>query len=175
MTKQSVSQGVQRAAIGEAHPLPGWPPLAALRGEIDRLFDDFGTGLWRSPRAARRDRGGMLWTDAALAPALEVVDRDTHYEIKAELPGLSPADIELALDAGMLTISGERSEEMRDEKDDYLLSERHYGAFRRSLRLPPGTDADKIAAELAQGVLTISVPKTEQARISARKIAIRGQ
>ena len=74
---------------------------------------------------------------------------------------------------GMLTIRGEKSEQTRDEKADYLLSERRYGAFQRSLRLPTGADPDKITAQLAQGILTVTMPKTAQARQQERKIEIK--
>lgn len=173
MTKQSGSVDVQPQAPGAArsHGL-SWTPLVTLRDEIDRLFDDFGAGIWRTPRARRFDPSAMFADTALLAPALEVVDRDGHYEIKAELPGLLPADIDVQLDERMLTISGALSEEERDEKGDYLLDERRYGAFRRSLRLPAAADADKIAARLAQGVLTITIPKSAKASDTARKIAI---
>ncbi|WP_439140403.1 Hsp20/alpha crystallin family protein [Roseicyclus sp.] len=174
MTKQSGSVDVPSKAPGEARSHgAGWAPLVTLRDEIDRLFDEFGAGLWRAPRAHRFDPRAMFSNEQPLVPALEMVDRNGHYEIKAELPGLAPSDIEVQIDAGMLTISGALSQEQRAEKADFLVSERHYGAFRRSLRLPPAADPDQIAARLAQGVLTITIPKTANARETARKIAIK--
>jgi len=174
MTKQSGSVDVTSKAPGDArgHGL-SWAPLVTLRDEIDRLFDDFGAGLWRAPRARRVDPSAIFPTAPQFSPLLEVVDRDGHYEIKAELPGLSPDDIDLHVDEGMLTISGEVLEEKREEKGDCLMSERHYGAFQRSLRLPNAADTDKITAVLAQGILTITIPKTAQAREAVRKIAVK--
>jgi HSP20 family protein len=174
MTKQSGSVDVQPQAPGDARSHGfGWPPLATLRDEIDRLFDDVGGGLWRAPRARRFDPSAIFSAGHQLAPVLEVVDRDGHYEIKAELPGLSPADIDLHVDEGTLTISGEITEEKHDEKGDCLMSERHYGAFRRHLNLPKAADTAKITAVLAQGLLTITIPKTAQASDTARKIAVK--
>lgn len=149
-----------------------WAPLATLRHEIDRLFDDFGTGLWRMPRARGFDPGAILAGGLRHAPLVEMVDCDGEYHVKAEVPGLSPEDIEVRIEDGMLILRGETSEETRDEKGDYLLSERHYGAFHRRLRLPAAADTDKVTAKLAQGVLTITIPKTAHARDTARKVAI---
>lgn len=150
-----------------------WTPLSTLREEVDRLFDDFGVGLWRTPRPQAVTPGGALATGALLSPALELIDCDGQYEIKAELPGLLPADIDLDVEDGLLTLRGEIAEEKRDTKGDYLMSERRYGAFQRRLRLPSAADADKITATLSQGILTITIPKTAQARETARKIAIK--
>ena len=175
MTKQKEAVAVHREPATETLPAPsgGWGPMTSLREEIDRLFDDFGSGFWRRPltrRAGLPEAQSLAWR---LSPVIEVVESNGEYRIAAELPGLSPADVDIQLNDSMLTIRGEKSEEKREEKADYLLSERRYGAFHRSVPLPAGADAEHIKAELANGVLTITIPKTEAARASERKIEVK--
>lgn len=174
MAKHSSSVDVQReTAPGPEAGRDSWAPLLSLRDEIDRLFEDFGTGFWRHPLARRMGPRAGFGPEMALSPVVEVVDCDGEYRVTAELPGLAPEDVEIRITDGMLSIRGEKSEETRDEKADYLLSERRYGAFQRSLRLPAGADPDKITAQLAQGILTVSLPKTAAARQQERKIEVK--
>lgn len=150
-----------------------WSPLLSLRDEIDRLFDDFGAGFRRHPLARHLGPQAGLALAMPPSPMIELVDLGTEYCVTAELPGLTPDQVDIRLSDGMLTIRGEKAEETRDEKADCLLSERLYGAFQRSLRLPVGVDADKITAQLAQGVLRVTLPKTPEARETDRKIEIK--
>lgn len=153
--------------------MEGWGPVLSLRDEIDRLFDDFGGGFWRRPwmrRATAQPSTAMAWR---MSPNVEVVDCDGAYRIAAEVPRLSAKDVEVTLNDGLLTIRGEKSEERREGKADYLVSERRYGSFHRTLALPAGADGDKITADLANGVLTITVPRTEAAKAAERKIEIK--
>jgi HSP20 family protein len=161
------------SAPGPQGGAEAWSPLLSLRDEIDRLFDDFGAGFWRHPLTRRAGTHAGLARTMPLSPMIELVDLGTEYCVTAELPGLTPDQVDIRLSDGMLTIRGEKSEETRDEKADCLLSERHYGAFQRSLRLPVGVDADKITAQLAQGVLRVTLPKTPEARKTDRKIEIK--
>lgn len=174
MPKESSSVDVQQKAAPSAETSgEGWAPLVTLRDEIDRLFDDFGSGFWRHPLARRMGPRARLLPEIPLAPVVELIDRDGEYCITAELPGLAPEDVEIRVSEGLLTIRGEKTEETQDEKADFLMSERRYGAFQRSLRLPAGADADKITATLAQGVLTVTLPKTPEARQKERKIEVK--
>ena len=147
--------------------------MTTLRDEIDRLFDDFGTGFWRRPlmrRMGARLPEPMAWR---LTPLVEVVDCNGEYRIAAEVPGLSATDVDITLHDGMLTIRGEKSEELREEKSDYLLSERRYGSFHRTIPLPSGADAQRISAQLSNGVLTVTIPKTAAAKAGERKIEVK--
>lgn len=174
MPKEASAVDVQKqTAPGTQTSSEGWAPLVTLRDEIDRLFDDFGAGFWRHPLARRMGPRAGLLPETALAPVVELIDRDGEYCITAELPGLAPENVEIRVSEGLLTIRGEKSEEIRDEKADFLMSERRYGAFQRSLRLPAGADAEKITATLAQGVLTVTLPKTPEARQKERKIEVK--
>lgn len=173
MSKHSGSADPKHQTPSERQaPGLNWAPLTTLHAEIDRLFDDFSGGFWLGPRARRVDPDAVFTAMPLLAPVVELVDCRDHYAIKAELPGLAPEEIDLQIADGMLTISGKKSAEQHDEKAGYLMSERRYGAFQRSLRLPPVADTDKIDATLSQGILTVTIPKSAKARETARKIAI---
>ena len=148
-----------------------WAPFDSLRHEIDRLFDNVGGGwLNRSPDL------DLTWApsaDWAIAPAVDVVEKDSSYEITAELPGLDEKDIDVKFADGALTIRGEKKESREEHKKGYYVSERRYGAFARSFQLPDGTNPDKIDARFAKGVLTIVVPKSTEAAKNEKKIAVK--
>lgn len=146
-------------------------PVLSLRNEIDRLFDDFGVGFWR-PFSRRGGFPAPAPAGWGMSPAMEIVDVDGEYRLSAELPGMSPEDIEIRLTDGTLTIRGEKTEEKRDEKGDTLLSERRYGAFHRAVALPAGVDPAGIEAQCKDGVLTVRMPKTAEAREKERKIEV---
>lgn len=154
-----------------------WPiPFENLRREIDRLFDDFHPFSWRllSPRSMfdleMPKLGGATW---AVAPAMDLVEKATEYEITAELPGIDEKNVEIKLSNHMLTIKGEKSEEKEEKEKDYFLSERRYGSFQRSFQLPEGVEVDKIDATFARGVLTVKLPKTSDAQKAEKKIAVK--
>jgi len=148
----------------------GRHPFFGLRDEMNRLFDEFfSSGSWFTPRG----RGGFELKPlerlegrfSALQPHVDVTQSEKDYRISAELPGLTEDDIELTMGDGILTLKGEKREEAERKKGkDVVISERHYGSFSRSFRLPPDADPSKIEAELVKGVLTITLPKTEGAK-----------
>lgn len=150
-------------------------PFEHLRREIDHLFDTFQTGEWRLPfsRLAAPElawpRKGML----DLVPAVDVSEKPTAYEISAELPGLEEKDVEVKLANGILTLKGEKKEQKEEREKDYYISERRYGSFVRSFRVPDGVDADKIEAQFAKGVLTVTLPKTAEAKNGEKTIAVK--
>jgi HSP20 family protein len=151
-------------------------PFTNLRRDIDRLFDDFEWGSWRSPfRRALSDvepflRGEVTW---GKVPAVDVVETGTGYEVIAELPGLDEKNIEVKFSDRTLTIGGEKKEEKEEKKKDYYLSERHYGSFQRSFTVPDGVDAEKIEATFKNGVLTVTLPKTAEAQKKEKKIEVK--
>lgn len=174
MAKKKTSIEVKKEKAGAVPAQPeGWPQLMTLRNEIDRLFDDFGGRFPRwpfSPGAFARLPSVAAWQTA---PAIEFADCDGHFRITAEVPGMGADDVEIKLSDGSMTIRGEKSEEKKEEKEDYLLSERRYGAFHRTLPLPDGIDPDGIAASLSNGVLTVTVPKSAEAKQKERKIDVK--
>jgi len=98
------------------------------------------------------------------APATDLLESESHYILRADLPGMSEEDVNIELDGNVLTVSGERSGGHEDRKQGYYRVERSYGSFRRSLRVPDGVDAEAITATFDKGVLEISVPKPEQSK-----------
>lgn len=137
-------------------------PMGWLRGEIDRLFDDFG----------QPSRSAFNFAMPAAAPALEMVDGEKEYCLTAELPGLSDKDVDLSVADGVLTLSGEKREEQERKEKGYMLSERRYGSFQRQLSLPSDVDPNGIKAKFKDGVLTVTLPKDEHATPRTHKIAI---
>jgi HSP20 family protein len=108
-------------------------------------------------------------------PVVEIVENDKEYVLTAELPGLKKDNVEVQYQDGVLTIRGEKKEERKEGNGDsrYLLWERSYGAFQRSFTLPSDVDANKIEAAFSDGVLTVRMPKTAEARTKGRKIEIK--
>lgn len=158
-------------------PAGEWRPLENLRREIDRLFHDFDSGFWRAPlRSSMFDLTPASWRGglARIAmPAMDIVEKDTGYEVTAELPGMDEKNIEVQVANGQLTIKGEKKEEKEETKQDYHLSERHFGSFERRVTVPDDVDAEKIEAKFTKGVLMVSLPKKPEALKAAKKISVK--
>lgn len=133
-----------------------WPTfgrLSSLRDEIDRLFEaPFGDWV-RSPQLLSG------WT-----PAMDVYEDREHFYVKAELPGMRKEDIEISLHNGALSISGERKAETTYENAETHRTERFFGRFQRSISLPSAIAADQVKAHYKDGLLTVTLPKTEEAK-----------
>jgi len=156
--------------------LPAWRPFESLRREIDRLFEDFDGGFWRSPlRRSWLDMDPFHGARGALEalPAVDVTESDKAYEIVAELPGMDQDNIEVKLANGMVTIKGEKQDEKEEKKKDYYMRERSFGSFQRTFPVPEGVDMDKIDASFRKGVLTITLPKSAEAQKSEKKITVK--
>jgi len=139
-------------------------PYHSLQQEMNRIFDDFFRGFDLAPFGTERF--------GAFSPSVDVKEDDKEMLIKAELPGLDEKDVEVTLTDGALTIKGEKKEEKEDRGKHYYRMERSYGAFNRVVALPEGVDTDKANASFKNGVLNISLPKTEEARKNVRRITI---
>jgi HSP20 family protein len=162
-----------RDVEGERHP------IATLRDEMDRLFDDFFSGFPLMPFRRRRldvdpwrRFQGMF---EATFPTVEVKERDKDYCITAELPGMDEKDIDVSLANGVLTLQGEKKQERTEgeEKGSYYVSERRYGSFQRSFRLPEDADPERIDAHFKNGVLEIVIPKSAEAQGKRKKISVK--
>lgn len=107
-------------------------------------------------------------------PAMEIVEKDDALIVTAELPGVSLNDVNITVEEGLLSISGEKKEEkeMGKVESRYHVWERRYGSFKRSFTLPQAVDTSKIAADFANGILTVTLPKSEKAKEHGRKIPI---
>ncbi|WP_168879186.1 Hsp20/alpha crystallin family protein [Rhizobium sp. P28RR-XV] len=148
----------------------GWFPFENLRREVDRLFDDFTPTSWHRPfgRLSQAKSFSII-----TAPAVDVIEKENAYEITAELPGIDAKNVDVKLSNSTLSIKGEKEETKEEKEKEYFLSERRFGSFQRNFQLPEGIDAAKIEASFANGVLTIVLPKTAEARKGERKIAIK--
>ena len=153
-----------------------WRPFETLKREVDKLFEDFGLGALRHPFGRSTFEVEPFWRgemSLTKAPAVDIVDKDKAYEITAELPGMDVSNIDVKFSDGTLTIKGEKSEEKEEKKKDYYLSERRYGSFSRSFRVPTSVDADKIEANFKNGILKLTLPKMVGAQSNEKKITIK--
>jgi HSP20 family protein len=107
---------------------------------------------------------GRAYSRDTWVPALDVRESEDRWEVTLDLPGLEPGDVNVTFEDGMLSITGKRGFSKEDEGDTWHRIERSFGTFARSLLLPQTADTEKIEASFDKGVLTVSVPKTEQAR-----------
>jgi HSP20 family protein len=133
-----------------------WPRfgrLTDLRDEIDRLFD-LSLGDWDS---------ASPWM-SGWVPALDVYENKDGFVVKAEMPGMKKEEIEVSLNAGTLSICGERKQESESKGQEWIRSERTFGRFQRTLELPATVQADKVNADYRDGILTVTLPKAEEAK-----------
>ena len=133
--------------------------FAALRDEMDRLFDNSFGPVFRTPGSFSR------W-----APALDVYQDKDQFTVVAELPGLKKEDIELSLHNGVLTISGERKQEKKGEEG--YRNERFFGRFQRSVTLPATVDGNAVKATYQDGVLKVVLPKAEEAKPKQIEVSV---
>jgi HSP20 family protein len=131
----------------------GFGRLSSLRDELDRLFESPWTELTRTSQLLSG------WT-----PALDVHEDKDNFVVRAELPGMKREDIDVSLHDGALSISGERKTEKKYEEAEVYRTERCFGKFQRTVTLPAPVAADKVKAQYKDGVLTITLPKTEEAK-----------
>lgn len=131
-----------------------------LQSEVERLFNNMiGTG------------GRLPATAGAFAPALDVEESEDGFTLVIELPGVSPEDVDITLEENVLTVSGERNFYAGKEADGFRRVERSFGRFHRAVRLPDRVAGDRVEADYRDGLLTITVPKAEEAK--PRRIEVR--
>lgn len=153
-----------------------WRPFEGLRREVDRLFDEFDGGLWRSPfRSSFFDVAPFRRAEAMFTavPAVDVSETDRAYEITAEMPGMEEKNIEVKVANGVLTIKGEKQEDKEEKKKDYYMRERSFGSFERNFQVPEGVETDKIEANFKNGVLSVTLPKSAAAQKAEKKITVK--
>ena len=137
--------------------LARWQPRDVLdvQREVNRMFNSFWT-RWEGDRNA--------WENAEGYPPLDVSETDDEVKVEAELPGTSRDEIRLSVTGNVLTIQGEKKHEAEKKEANYHRVERSYGSFSRSLILPANVNAEKISAQYKDGVLSLSLPKTEESK-----------
>jgi HSP20 family protein len=139
-----------------------WEPfreLSSLQSEVNRLFNAAFDTPGNGGAVARR------W-----APAMDLLETDDHFVLRADLPGMTESDVNIELEDNVLTVSGERKAEHEDKREGFYRVERAFGSFSRSLTLPRGVDAEAVSASFDKGVLEVRIPKPEQRK--PRKITI---
>lgn len=141
-------------------------PFLSLHREVNRLFDDvfrgFASGL---PSFGNASAFGGGW------PSVEISDTDKEIKLTAEVPGLEEKDIKLLLNDGVLTLKGDKRSESEDK--DRQFSERYYGRFERRIPLGFEVKEDQVDATFRNGVLTVTLPKTEKAQSQVKRITIK--
>lgn len=135
--------------------------LTRIHDEMDDLFRGFFSD-WDWP----------VWSGSRW-PAIDIAEKDNEFVVKAEVPGCEADDIDISVHGNMLTISGEKKQEEEKKEKGYYHMERSYGSFRRDLNLATDVDPSKIEATCKDGILTITLPKSEKAK--AVKIKVKGQ
>jgi HSP20 family protein len=141
-----------------------WEPvreLSSLQTDMNRLFNTF----FDTTTNANGGTAPRRWI-----PAMDLVETEEYFVLKADLPGLSEDDVHIDVEDDVLTVSGERKAEHEDKREGYVRVERSYGAFRRSLTLPDGIDPEAVTASFDKGVLEVRIPKPEERK--PRRVAI---
>ena len=142
-------------------------------GLFNQRGPGFGGEMYRLQREMDRmlGRAADAYGTCCVFPPLNIYDDGESYSIRAELPGVKPADLDVQATASAVTIKGERRKDARDEKASVERRERDYGVFNRTVELATPIDPDKISAKLEDGVLTIIAPKAAEARARQVKIS----
>ena len=134
-------------------PKTAWPPTYGIRNDLDRVvkdfFDDFGKGT-------EYFHG---WV-----PPMDVMEDKNNFVVRLELPGLKKEDIDISIHEGVLSISGERKREPAKEGSELFRTERYFGRFNRSVTLPKPVHVDQVNASYKEGILVVTLPKTEEAK-----------
>jgi HSP20 family protein len=147
-----------------------WEPLrelSSLQSEMNRLFNT----VFDQPAGS----GGNANTMRRWMPAMDLVETEDHFVLRADLPGLTEDDIKIELEDGTLTVSGERKAEHESKNEGFYRVERAFGTFSRSLTLPKGVDGDAVTAGFDRGVLEVRIPKPEERKPRRIEIAGGGQ
>jgi HSP20 family protein len=135
-------------------------PLMALRNEFDELINRFWDGSQEN------------WFSKEFFPSADLTETENAYEIRMDIPGMQAKDINVQVQGNVVTLSGERKEEKEEKGKTCHRIERHTGSFSRMMTLPSNVNEDEVAAEYTQGVLTVKLPKREDAK--AKQVSVKG-
>lgn len=149
---------------------PTWASPWTVLSDMDRVFDDF-RSEWESLLLAPRSPTAEM----VRQPLVDLVDAGNEYLVKAEIPGIRKEDLKIEVTADNLEISGETSVEEKEEdmETGYIRRERRYSKFYRALPLPENVLTDKVEAELADGVLTVKLPKAAPPAKKSKKVPVK--
>ncbi len=180
-TTGAVREAGERGRAAAREAAESWrgaaEPFLTMQSELNHWIDDMwrqasGLGLFPSLRPARPFAAASAAPMFGL-PAIDLKETDQEYRICAELPGLSPDDIELEVKGETLVLTGHKAEERDDPRATYRISERRYGRFERRFPLPPDVDRERIGAAFKDGLLTITLPRRPSEITTANRIPIR--
>ncbi|MBF0540665.1 MAG: Hsp20/alpha crystallin family protein [Nitrospirae bacterium] len=153
------------------------PRLGRDRGFIDTVtpFNSITSDLEKVFNRFMEDLDIDFWggRSEALSPDIDLIDGENEVKVIAELPGLTEKDVDVSISNGRLTIKGEKKSENEKNSDGYYSKECSYGRFERSINLGEGLDLEKVEAGLKNGVLTVKVPKLQEAKREIKKIAVK--
>ncbi|SPH17470.1 Spore protein SP21 [Defluviimonas aquaemixtae] len=141
-------------------------PLAVLQRDINNVFESF----WQKVESGWNGRSNVV---GMFGPSTDVSETDKNVEVTVELPGMTDKDIDISLSGDAMTIRGEKKVEHEEKRKGLYMSERAYGAFYRTIPLPPGVDTDKADAKFRNGVLTVTLPKTPEAQAKVKRIPVK--
>ena len=163
---------VKKAPAGETRLPDVWQ---SFRGDMDRLFDRFGSGFGFPSLRRMFDVEPPAWRSSFnfSMPAIDMSEDEKAYKITAELPGIDAKDIDVSVTGDTLVLKGEKRQEREEKEKNYHFSERAYGSFQRAFELPGSVDRNKVAADFSKGVLTITLPKTVEAQKPVKKIEVK--
>jgi HSP20 family protein len=142
-----------------------WSPLRevdSFQREMNRLFSDFWGG--------RSEEGEPI--SGAWTPAVDIYEDQDHYTVSVALPGLTQKDIKVNIENNVLSISGERQLEKEDKRENYARIEQLYGSFNRTFTLPNTIDTHRVEAKMDKGVLTVTLPRREEAKPRAIEVKV---
>lgn len=143
-----------------------WDPFRELEDVSARLNRIFG----RAP--ARGDSDNEMLAVADWMPSVDISETNDAYLIKGEIPGVKKDDVKVTVQNGMLTIQGERKQEKEEKGKKFHRIECSYGSFVRSFRVPDDADENKVKAEFKDGMLNVTLPKTEKAKSKAINVSV---
>lgn len=136
-------------------------PLGVLRQEFDDLLGRFWDGV--------PEKG---WFGGVYAPAVDLIESDNVFEIRMDIPGMDAKDIDVQVHGNAVTISGQRKEEKEEKGKTFRRVERRSGSFSRTMTLPCNVNEEEVAADYTQGVLSVKLPKCEEAKV--KKVNVKG-
>jgi HSP20 family protein len=143
---------------------PAFRGLQSLQQDMNRIFDEF-------------FRGDLLANDSLFArdwnPAVDIIENNDQFILKAEIPGMTKDDVKITLENNVLTIRGEKKNESAKKEGDYHRNERSYGSFERSFSVPGTFKVNEIDAQYKDGVLTLILPKAEEAKPKSIEVKVK--
>lgn len=144
-----------------------WNPFRELEDVSNRLNSIFG----RFPAKAESDQEMLVMSD--WTPSVDISETDTAYLVKGEIPGVKKEDIKVTIEDGMITMRGERKQEKEEKNEKFHRIERSYGNFMRSFRIPDDADESAVKAEFKDGMISVTLPKSEKAKSKSKEIEVK--